>query len=602
MDVKALVKKPVVWAAVLLAIGLVVWLAAGGSDGSTNEPNPPGPGKIVFGEPIDDWAYDPVDVDYESASGGLLSTNSIRPTSSSRGSTLGVADSATIGLAVGGSNDINNFRQNVDNGYLPSPADISHEGLFYDYFFETGPSQECDQLFCPAYATAISPDPFSGHPEHFLAVGLNSNISVADFQRKQLNLVVVLDISGSMSSSFNRYYYDQSGSQPGGSRAVIEEDSEAAASKMEVAAESLVALLEHLGPEDRLGVVLFDDRAYDAKPLRLVGETDLDALRSHILELSPQGSTNMEAGYRAGTEMLAEYREADPDNYENRIIFLTDAQPNLGNLNRDDLAKLAEDNAEDSVFTSFIGIGVDFNAELVQAITQTRGANYFSVHSATEFKRQLDEGFDYMVTPLVFDLDLRVESSGYDIRAVYGSPEADLATGEIMKINTLFPSLRVDDQTRGGLVLLHLDRVSDTAADLTLSVNYTDRGGQSHRNQQTIEFADSAEPHFDHTGIHKGVVLARMVNVMHDWLRYESQPVATSLSNYRREGIPILESPIDLSPWERPSQPLRLSDQFRSPLTVLRDYIDGEIPAIDDDSLAREVDLINSILNHSPGN
>ena len=150
--------------------------------------------------------------------------------------------------------------------------------------------------------------------------------------------------------------------------------------------------------------------------------------------------------------------------------------------------------------------------------------------------------------------------------------------------------------------MLHLDRVSDVGADLTLSVNYTDRGGQSHRNRQTIEFADSTEPHFDHTGIHKGVVLGRMVNVMHDWLRYESQPVATSLSNYRREGIPILESPIDLSPWERTSQPLRLSDQFRSQLTVLRDYIDGEISAIDDDSLAREVELIDSILNSSPGN
>ncbi len=602
MDVKALVKKPVAWVAIVLVIGLAVWLAGGGQGGPTDEPGPPGPGKIVLGDPIDDWVYSPVDVEYDSAT-TPSALNSVGQSTSltTRGAVLN-SGSASIGLAVGGANDINNFRQNVDSGYLPSPADISHEGIFYDYFFETGSSQECNQLFCPAYATAISPDPFSGHPEHFLAVGLNSNISVADFQRKQLNLVVVLDISGSMSSSFNRYYYDQSGSQPAGSRAVIEEDSKAAASKMAVAAESLVALLEHLGPEDRLGVVLFDDRAYDAKPLRLVGETDLDALRSHILELSPQGGTNMEAGYRAGTEMLAEYREADPDNYENRIIFLTDAQPNLGNLNRDDLAKLAEDNAQDNVFTSFIGIGVDFNAELVRAITQTQGANSFSVHSATEFKRQLDEGFDYMVTPLVFDLDLRVESTGYDIRAVYGSPEADLATGEIMKINTLFPSLRVDDQTRGGLVLLHLDRVSDTAADLTLSVSYTDRSGQSHRNQQTIEFADSAEPHFDHTGIHKGVVLARMVNVMHDWLRYESQSVATSLSNYRREGIPILEEPIDLSPWERSSQPLRLSDQFRSPLTVLRDYIDGEIPVIDDDSLAREVDLINSILNHSPGN
>ena len=63
-----------------------------------------------------------------------------------------------------------------------------------------------------------------------------------------------------------------------------------------------------------------------------------------------------------------------------------------------------------------------------------------------------------MVTPLVFDLSLKLESSGYDIKAVYGSPEADLATGEIMKVNTLFPSLTVDGETRGGLILLHLEK------------------------------------------------------------------------------------------------------------------------------------------------
>ena len=32
--------------------------------------------------------------------------------------------------------------------------------------------RDCDQLFCPSYTTAVSPDPFSGQNEYFLSVGL----------------------------------------------------------------------------------------------------------------------------------------------------------------------------------------------------------------------------------------------------------------------------------------------------------------------------------------------------------------------------------------------------------------------------------------------
>ncbi len=41
------------------------------------------------------------------------------------------------------------------------------------------------------------------------AVGLDSGIKVADFKRKRLNLIILLDVSGSMSSPFDLYYYDQ---------------------------------------------------------------------------------------------------------------------------------------------------------------------------------------------------------------------------------------------------------------------------------------------------------------------------------------------------------------------------------------------------------
>ena len=123
------------------------------------------------------------------------------------------APRGSIGLSAGGAKDIANFRENIAKGFLPLPTDVTYEGLFYDYFFETGGSCADDALFCPSYTTAVSNDPFTNKPEYYLSVGLGSGIKAADFSRKKLNLMLVLDISGSMSSPFDKYYYDSAGSK-----------------------------------------------------------------------------------------------------------------------------------------------------------------------------------------------------------------------------------------------------------------------------------------------------------------------------------------------------------------------------------------------------
>lgn len=508
-------------------------------------------------------------------------------------------ESDSIGLAVGGASDIDNFRENIDNGYLPVPTDITHEGLFYDYKFDTGQQERCDDLFCPSYSTAISKDPFSDQEEYFLSVGLNSGLNQEDFDRKKLNLVVILDISGSMRSSFDRYYYDRFRTDQ---ENVAEAEKFDNRTKMEIANESVVTLMDRLEPEDRFGMVLFESKAHLAKGLRRVENTDMGAIKNHVLKIRSTGGTNMEAGYRAGTELLQEFKDVDKDEYENRIIFLTDAMPNLGQTSKEGLFGLTKQNANEGIYTTFIGIGVDFNTELINEITKVRGANYYSVHSAEEFHDRMDDGFEYMVTPLVFDLTLNLESEGYDIRAVYGSPEADVATGEIMKVNTLFPSERTDGETRGGLVLLHLDKLSDDA-DLNLRVSYEDRSGSRFTNDQKIEF-DSVEneERFDNSGIHKGVVLARYVNVMKDWVMYETElapeaQIEIPITRYNEEGIPVTEVITELGKWERTSNRLTLSDDYYPVMISLKEYVNEGIDVIGDESMRREIEVIDKIIS-----
>jgi len=244
---------------------------------------------------------------------------------------------AALGFSTGGAKDIGNFRENLNNGYLPLPTDVTYEGLFYDYYFDTGEQESCQKLFCPSYAYAVTRDPFSGEIEYYLSVGLNSGMKESDFERKKLNLVIVLDISDSMNSAFNSYYYDRFGNRQQWDPS--EEDS--GRRKIEVAKESIVGLLDHLNDDDRFGMVLFNNTARVAKPLNLVSTTDMEAIKGHIMDISANGGTQMSAGMRLGTELFDDLWEVDPSEYENRIIFLTDAMPNMGETSEHGLLGMA---------------------------------------------------------------------------------------------------------------------------------------------------------------------------------------------------------------------------------------------------------------------
>ena len=499
------------------------------------------------------------------------------------------AASPSIGFAVGGAKDIENFRENIELDYLPLPTDVTYEGLFYDYRFETGQKEECQKLFCPTYSSAISRDPISGQPQRYLSVGLNSGIS--DFARKKLNLVVVLDYSGSMGSPFNEYYYDRFGS-----RVDVEGDSRLSKSKMEIADRAVVELLGHLEGEDRFGLVVFSDEAYLVDPLTRIDDKDLDALKAAIIEIEEYGGTNMEAGMMKGTAAFGKYGEFDPVEGENRIIFITDAMPNLGETGEGGLLRILRENARKGIYTTFIGVGVDFNTELVEEISKVRGANYYSVHSAKEFEERMDEEFDFMVTPLVFDLLLRLEAPGYRIDKVYGSPEADEATGEIMRVNTLFPSRAEEGEVKGGIILIKLSRISDDPR-ITLSVSYRDRNGTEDGAEAGVIFPEVEGDFYENDGIRKAILLSRYADLLKNWIIDERSaldqdaPVEPSVT--LEDGI-VVPGPL-LGEWERQSLPLTVSEGYRVFFELFRSHFETESVALGDPDLQQEVVVLDKL-------
>lgn len=499
---------------------------------------------------------------------------------------------STLGYSVGGSKNISNFRENVKNGYFPISTDITYNGLFYDYYFDTGNVKKSNELFSPSYSMAISKDPISGKNEYYMTVGLNSNIKETDFKRKKQNIVIVLDISGSMSSPLNSYYYDTN----------HEGDSEEKEykTKMQLANESVNLLIDELKDDDRFGIVLFDDRSYLAKPINLVKETDIEQIKKHVLGIEENGGTNFEAGYTRATECFTAELLNDQE-YDNRIIVITDAMPNLGTTNKQGLSRYVKENAENKIYTSFIGVGVDFNTEVIETLSNVKGANYYSVNSSKQFKKILGEDFEYMVTPLVFDLNLNFKSDSYEIAEIYGTDNKDKTKGNIISTNTLFPSsTNSEEGTKGGVILLKLNKKNnDSDGKIKLSVSYSDRDDKKYSNEEEISFINNNE-FYANTGIRKAITLVRYVNSLKNWILYERTQKdefiineATGITDcvYTKENIYKM-----LGINERTSVKLTVSENYKKLFENLKVYIESEKNELNDENLKQEIDILDILI------
>lgn len=559
----------------------------------------------------DDWNYE--------GNSKLNETSSGTSKSISNGMVMNVTDAtsesvtsntnSTIGLSTGGAKNIKNFRENIKNGYFPISTDITYNGLFYDYYFDTGRKTESTELFSPSYSIAKSKDPISDETEYYMTVGLNSNIKQSNFKRKKLNIVVMLDISGSMSSSLKEYYYDSYVNVNNKDKDYKKESK----SKMKIANESVNLLLDKLNNEDRVGMVLFETQSYVAKPLNLVGETDIDAIKEHVLEIKPVGNTNFSAGYEDSTNLFSK-EMLNNSEYENRIIVITDAMPNFGTVSKDGLAESVKENADKGIYTTFIGVGVDFNTKVIECLSDVKGANYYSVHSTEEFHKIMSEDFDYMVTPLVFDLELKLESNGFSIANVYGTDTKNNEPGTLIKVNTLFPSSsNSSGENKGGVILVKLKSNFTCGTNLQeemqnenikLTVSYKDRDGESCSNFQNVKFGNSIsqDEYYENTGIRKAILLTRYANLMKNWILYERSEENNRFLIKCETGIidccctTTEDVSAVLGENERASVKLTVGDEYKELFKKMKKYIESEVTDIGDNELKQEIEILEKLI------
>jgi Ca-activated chloride channel homolog len=228
----------------------------------------------------------------------------------------------------------------------------------------------------------------NGDGELFLDVSLAG--LAGDSKRKlPINLALVIDRSGSM-----------------------------AGQKLEHAKEAARTLVGRLRDGDRIAIV-----TYGSDVTVLVSSTQVNAgTRASILAaidgIVDRGGTFLSGGLQSGQdEVMRHGREG----FVNRVVLISDGQANEGVTSLGELSTMARRVLEQGVHVTTMGVGLDFNENVMTAMAEHGGGHYYFLQDTSSMAKIFGSELDTLMSTVARNASLRLTlEPGVQLVDLYG--------------------------------------------------------------------------------------------------------------------------------------------------------------------------------------
>ena len=226
-----------------------------------------------------------------------------------------------------------------------------------------------DEMFALSYELMDSEN-----DRKYLYINVQGREEVKDRQ----NIIILLDVSGSMSSQA--------------------EETQAI----------MATIVSKLGNGDKLSLVTYSSNdKVEIEAFTINGPEDRTRVLEKLLSIEINGYTNgsrgVETAYKIGKK-----------NYirggNNQVILITDGDLNFGITDKGGLEELIERKKKDKLFLSVIGTGLyNFKDDKLEVLSKHGNGVYRTVNSLTDVKKSIDEEYASLVNIIAKDVKAQVE-------------------------------------------------------------------------------------------------------------------------------------------------------------------------------------------------
>ncbi|QQO10034.1 vWA domain-containing protein [Breznakiella homolactica] len=263
-------------------------------------------------------------------------------------------------------------RRYISNGSMPPKSAIRIEELvnYFDYDY---PPPDSGAPFAVYTETAECP----WNTDHLLTRIAVKGKEFPAGQRPKVNLVFLLDVSGSMDEP----------------------------NKLPLVKSAMEALLNELKGTDRVAICVYAGAAGVVLPPTSCDNKE--RILASFSKLSAGGSTAGGAGIQLAYKLAEE--NFDPSGV-NRVILCTDGDFNVGISNRSDLTDLIEEKAKTGVSLTVLGFGMyNYKDGMLKQLASKGNGNYGYIDTMEEAEKMLVKQLDGTLITIASDVKIQVE-------------------------------------------------------------------------------------------------------------------------------------------------------------------------------------------------
>lgn len=293
-----------------------------------------------------------------------------------------------------------------------------------------------------------------------LLVDLNTRSRV-EGRRSPVNLVLAVDRSASMQE----------------------------AGKLEFVKEAAGFIVDKMDSGDVVSVVDFGSQVNVLVPACQVD--DKQVIKNSIAQIRPKGATNMHGALSVSREQIAVY--SDPSRV-NRILLLSDGEATEGITEDEALRELARGMKDDGVAVTTLGVGEDYDEEILADISSVSGGNHYFIGDLQQMAGIFAEEMSRLLAIVAKEIVLEVAFSPFAVLEKLNKRyDMDLSPG--------VARFRLDDMEGGRHqpVMMALELKGKPAGKATLAtvtVTYRDIVGTGDvitvSEEIPVEFVDSS--------------------------------------------------------------------------------------------------------------